>query len=89
MPLAKPAFATLAIFSFLFAWNDFLWPLLVTNSDDLRTIQIGLAAFQGRYGTSWNFLMAGTITATVPSIVVFMIFQRALVRGIAASGLKD
>jgi multiple sugar transport system permease protein len=89
VPLAMPAFATLAIFSFLFAWNDFLWPLLVTNSDDLRTIQIGLSAFQGRYGTSWNYLMAGTLTATIPSIVVFMIFQRALVRGIAASGLKD
>jgi len=89
VPLSKPAFATLAIFSFLFAWNDFLWPLLVTNTDDLRTIQIGLAAFQGRYGTSWNYLMAGTLTATIPSIVVFMFFQRALVRGIAASGLKD
>jgi len=89
VPLSMPAFATLAIFSFLFAWNDFLWPLLVTNSDELRTIQIGLSAFQGRYGTSWNYLMAGTLTATVPSIIVFMVFQRALVRGIAASGLKD
>ncbi|CAN5226574.1 carbohydrate ABC transporter permease [soil metagenome] len=89
VPLSMPAFATLGIFSFLFAWNDFLWPLLVTNSDDLRTIQIGLSAFQGRYGTSWNYLMAGTLTATVPSIIVFMFFQRALVRGIAASGLKD
>lgn len=89
VPLSLPAFATLAIFSFLFAWNDFLWPLLVTNSDELRTIQIGLSAFQGRYGTSWNYLMAGTLTATIPSIIVFMVFQRALVRGIAASGLKD
>lgn len=89
VPLSLPAFATLAIFSFLFAWNDFLWPLLVTNSDELRTIQIGLSAFQGRYNTSWNYLMAGTITATVPSIIVFMFFQRALVRGVAASGMKD
>jgi multiple sugar transport system permease protein len=89
VPLARPAFATLAIFSFLFAWNDFLWPLLVTNTDQFRTIQIGLSAFQGRYGTSWNYLMAGTLTATVPSLIVFMIFQRALVRGIATSGLKD
>lgn len=88
VPLSGPAFATLGIFSFLFAWNDFLWPLLVTNSDELRTIQIGLSAFQGRYGTSWNYLMAGTLTATVPSIVVFMLFQRALVRGIASTGLK-
>lgn len=89
VPLSTPAFATLAIFSFLFAWNDFLWPLLVTNTDEHRTVQIGLQAFVGRYGTSWNYLMAGTLTATVPSIVVFLFFQRALVRGIASTGLKD
>ncbi|MFT4030038.1 MAG: carbohydrate ABC transporter permease [Protaetiibacter sp.] len=89
VPLSRPAFATLAIFSFLFAWNDFLWPLLVTNTDEFRTIQIGLAAFQGRYGTSWNYLMAGTLTATVPSLIVFLFFQRALVRGIAAGALKE
>ncbi len=89
VPLSMPVFATLAIFSFLFAWNDFLWPLLVTNNDDMRTIQIGLASFVGRYGTSWNYLMAGTLTATLPSIVVFLFFQRALVRGIATTGLKD
>lgn len=88
-PLASPAFATLGIFTFLFAWNDFLWPLLVTNVDETRTIQIGLTSFIGRYGTSWNYLMAGTITATVPSIIVFLFFQRALVRGIANTGLKD
>ncbi|QRY39840.1 carbohydrate ABC transporter permease [Microbacterium hominis] len=89
VPLSTPAFATLAIFSFLFAWNDFLWPLLVTNTDDFRTIQIGLSSFVGRYGTSWNYLMAGTLTATIPAIVVFLIFQRALVRGISTTGLKD
>lgn len=89
VPLSRPAFATLAIFSFLFAWNDFLWPLLVTNTDEVRTIQIGLSSFVGRYGTSWNYLMAGTLTATIPSILVFLCFQRALVRGIATSGLKD
>lgn len=88
-PLSRPAFATLAIFSFLFAWNDFLWPLLVTNTDSSRTIQIGLSAFVGRYGTSWNYLMAGTLTATVPAIIVFLFCQRALVRGIANTGLKD
>lgn len=89
VPLSSPAFATLGIFSFLFAWNDFLWPLLVTNNDDMRTIQLGLSSFVGRYGTSWNYLMAGTLTATIPSIVVFLFFQRALVRGIASTGLKD
>jgi multiple sugar transport system permease protein len=89
VPLSMPAFATLAIFSFLFAWNDFLWPLLVTNTDAHRTVQIGLQSFVGRYGTSWNTLMAGTLTATIPSIIVFLFFQRALVRGIASTGLKD
>lgn len=89
LPLSAPALSTLAIFAMLFAWNDFLWPLLVTNGDDMRTIQIGLAAFQGRYGTSWNYLMAGTLTAAVPTIVMFMIFQKALIRGVAASGVKE
>jgi multiple sugar transport system permease protein len=88
-PLARPALATLSVFSFLFAWNDFLWPLLVTNSDSLRTIQVGLAAFQGRYGTQWNYLMAGTVTATLPGIAVFLFAQRALIRGIALTGLKE
>lgn len=89
IPLSRPALATLAIFSFLFAWNDFLWPLLVTNTDQHRTIQIGLQAFVGRYGTSWNYLMAGTLTATLPTVVVFLFFQKALIRGIAASGMKE
>ena len=86
--VSRPAFATLAIFSFLFAWNDFLWPLLVTNGDEMRTIQIGLAAFQGRYATSWNYLMAGTLTSAIPTIVMFLIFQRALIRGVAGTGVK-
>lgn len=89
IPLSKPALATLAIFAFLFAWNDFLWPLLVTNSEEMRTIQIGLNGFVGRYGTSWNYLMAGTLTATLPSVIVFLFFQNALERGIASTGLKD
>lgn len=89
VPLSIPAFATLTIFSFLFAWNDFLWPLLVTNTDSSRTIQIGLSSFVGRYGTSWNYLMAGTLTATIPSVILFIFFQKALIRGVVSSGLKE
>ena len=88
IPLSTASLATLAIFAMLFAWNDFLWPLLVTNGDEMRTIQIGLAAFQGRYGTSWNYLMAGTLTAAIPTIVMFLIFQRSLIRGVAGTGVK-
>lgn len=89
LPMAKPALATVAIFSFLFAWNDFLWPLLVTNGDEMRTVQVGLSVFEGRYSTSWNHLMAGTIMATIPSVIVFMIFQRGIVRGLTAGALKE
>src|SRR5262249_958336 len=89
LPLSRPALATVAMFSFLYAWNDFLWPLLVTNSDQLRTIQIGLQAFQRRYGTRGHYLMAGRVAATLPCLIMFMIFQRSLVRGIALTGLKD
>lgn len=88
VPLSSASLATLAIFAMLFAWNDFLWPLLVTNGDEMRTIQIGLAAFQGRYATSWNYLMAGTLTSAIPTIVMFLIFQRALIRGVAGTGVK-
>jgi multiple sugar transport system permease protein len=88
VPLSGPAMATLAIFSFLFAWNDFLWPLIVTTSPNMRTIQIGLAMFTGKYGTQWTLLMAGAVTATIPALIVFMIGQRWFVRGIVTSGIK-
>jgi multiple sugar transport system permease protein len=88
LPLSGPGLATLGIFAFMFAWNDFLWPLVVTNDPDMRTVQLGLAMFQGRYGTQWTLLMAGTVTATVPTLVVFLIGQRWFIESIAQSGLK-
>ncbi|GMQ78556.1 MAG: carbohydrate ABC transporter permease [Anaerolineae bacterium] len=88
IPLSRPALATLAIFSFLFAWNDFLWPLVVTNNPDMRTVQLGLAMFQGKYGTQWTLLMAGTVAATVPAIIAFLIGQRKFIQGITTTGIK-
>ncbi len=88
LPLSGPALATLAIFAFLFAWNDFLWPLVVTNDPDMRTVQLGLAMFQGRYGTQWTLLMAGTVSATVPTILAFLVGQRWFIASIAQTGLK-
>ncbi|MEW5816084.1 MAG: carbohydrate ABC transporter permease [Spirochaetota bacterium] len=88
IPLSKPAISALAIFAFLFAWNDFLWPLIVTNKPLMRTIQVGLAMFQGKYGTRWTYLMAGTVTATIPSIIVFLIGQKYFIAGITLTGLK-
>lgn len=89
LPLCRPALATVAAFSFLYSWNDFLWPLLVTSDDQYRTIQLGLAAFQGKYGTYPHLLMAGTVTAAVPALALFLFLQRALVRGMAGTGMKD
>jgi multiple sugar transport system permease protein len=88
LPLSQPALAALAIFAFLFAWNDFLWPLVVTNNPEMRTIQLGLAMFQGRYGTQWTYLMAGTVTATIPGILVFLLGQKRFIEGITLTGLK-
>jgi multiple sugar transport system permease protein len=88
LPLSQPALAALAIFAFLFAWNDFLWPLVVTNNPEMRTIQLGLAMFQGRYGTQWAYLMAGTVTATLPGILIFLLGQRRFIEGITLTGLK-
>jgi multiple sugar transport system permease protein len=88
LPLATPAVATLAVFSFQAGWNAFFWPLLITTTDDMRTIQLGLTVFVQQYSTQWDQLMAATVVATLPIIAVFAIGQRLLVRGIAFTGLK-
>jgi len=88
LPLAMPAVATLAIFSFQAGWNAFLWPLLITTTDDMRTIQLGLTVFVQQYSTQWGQLMAATVVATLPVIAVFAAGQRLMVRGIAFTGLR-
>ncbi|HEY1298662.1 MAG TPA: carbohydrate ABC transporter permease [Chloroflexota bacterium] len=88
LPLAMPAVATLAIFSFQAGWNAFLWPLLITNTDDMRTIQLGLTVFVQQYSTQWGQLMAATVVATLPVILAFGFGQRLLVRSVAFSGMR-
>jgi multiple sugar transport system permease protein len=87
-PLIKPAIATVALITFENSWNNFLWPLIVTTRDDLRVIQVGLAAFQQSEHTYWEYLMAGTTLATLPMIVLFLLTQRYFVQGFASSGIK-
>jgi multiple sugar transport system permease protein len=87
-PLIKPAIATVSLITFENSWNNFLWPLIVTTRDDLRVIQVGLAAFQQSERTFWEYLMAGTTLATVPMIVLFLLTQRYFVQGFANSGIK-
>ena len=87
MPLSGPVLATLAIFNFQGAWNDFLWPLIVTNSDEMRTIPIGLSSFQGQYSTEWHLLMAGSVIALLPVLLIYIFGQNWFVRGITLSGM--
>ena len=87
MPLAGPVLATLAIFNFQASWNDFLWPLVITNSQAMRTIPIGLSSFQGQFNTEWHLLMTGAVIALLPILIIYIIGQNWFVRGIAFSGL--
>lgn len=88
VPLAAPGMATLAIFTFLGAWNDFLWPLLVTNSDQIRTLPVGLALLARKNTVNWGDTMAGTALAAGPMILVFLFLQRRFIEGLTAGSLK-
>lgn len=87
MPLSGPAIAALAIFIFLGSWNDFLWPLVITTSLDMRTLPVGLSAFQGQYNVQWHLLMAGSVIALIPVLIIYVAAQKWFVQGITLSGL--
>ena len=87
LPLSGPVVATLAIFNFQASWNDFLWPLVITNSLEMRTIPVGLSSFQGQYSTEWHLLMAGSVVALLPILIIYIIGQNWFVRGIALTGM--
>ncbi|MGP5199556.1 carbohydrate ABC transporter permease [Brachybacterium alimentarium] len=87
-PLVKPGLLTVALLSFEAGWNNFLWPLLVTTSENLRVIQVGISSFRQEAATDWHLLMAGTTMAAVPMIILFLVFQRYFVQGFASSGIK-
>jgi multiple sugar transport system permease protein len=88
MPLAKPALATVALFQFIFAWNDFLGPLIYLNKQSLYTISLGLQSFLSSYGTEWGLLMAASTMATLPIIILFFLTQRTFIQGINLTGIK-
>lgn len=90
MPSVKPATAALAVFSFVNSWNNFFWPLVVCDRDESKTLTVAVAELAaGIYVQSWPVRMAAATIITVPLLVVFLFFQRAFVRGVAASGLKE
>lgn len=86
IPMAKPAIATVAIFSFNGAWNDFLGPLLYVNKESLYTLQIGLSMFKDQISVQWNYLMAASLLVLVPVVLLFFIFQRYFIEGMDITG---
>lgn len=87
-PLAKAGLAVLGIISFQAGWNNFLWPLIVLNSQDMMTVQVGLASFVNNYETAYGPLMAGTVIASLPVLLVFLFAQRWIIEGVAHVGTK-
>jgi multiple sugar transport system permease protein len=89
LPLSRPVLATLAIFTFVGSWNDFLGPLVFLDSVDKYTLPVGIALFQTSYFTEYGLTLAASVLCTVPVILVFLIFQRHIIQGVALTGLKD
>ncbi|MDW8316768.1 MAG: carbohydrate ABC transporter permease [Anaerolineae bacterium] len=87
VPLSGPVLATLAIFVFQNTWNEFLWPLVVTTTEEMRTVPVGLSYFVGQYSTAWGLLMAGSVIAVLPILAIYVVAQKWFVQGIALSGL--
>lgn len=88
LPLIKPALATLAAFTFVAQWNDFLWPLVVLKSRELYTLQLGLASLQGVFGVNWRYISAASVIALIPSVIFFLFTQRFFTRGLTTGAVK-
>jgi multiple sugar transport system permease protein len=91
VPLSTPAFITVAIFTFMFSWNDFIGPLLYINSPEKFTIALGLATYRSMMGvgrTRWDLLMAASVTMTAPIVALFFVLQRYFIKGVVMSGIK-
>ena len=88
LPLVRPAIAALAIFNFIGNWNAYLWPLILANSREFYTLPVGLSFFRGESTTHWEKIMTAASLASIPLLILFLIFQRQIIRGIALTGLK-
>lgn len=89
LPMATPVLAVLSIFSFMWRWNDFLWPKLVINSKELYTIQLALATFAGEYSVDWNSLLSMSVISMIPVLIIFLVFQKHIIGGLSAGGVKE
>ena len=88
LPLAKPVVSVLCIFSFMWRWNDYLWPKLVINNKRNYTLQLALANFSGEYSVDWNSLLAMSVISMIPVLIVFVTLQKYIIGGMTAGGVK-
>ena len=88
LPLSRPVLAALAVFFFLANWNSFIWPLTITANQDHTVVQVGIASFPQQYASNFNYVLAAATVAAIPTLVLFVIFQRQIVESIKTSGLK-
>ena len=89
LPLCTPVIATVAIFTFLFTWNDFMNPLIYINDSNLYTLSLGIKAFQSQSGVEWGYLMAASVISMIPALLVFIFAQKYFVEGVKMTGLKS
>lgn len=88
LPLAKPVLAALAVFFFLANWDSFLWPLIAANKPEMRVVQVGVQSFTGERGIAWHLIMAASVVAVLPTMILFFTLQRFIVQSVKLSGLK-
>lgn len=88
LPMAKPALTTLGLISFVMTWNNFIWPVIVINSNRYMVLTLAVANFQTQYGSEWNYLMVVVLLTTIPLLVIFILFQRYIINGIQLSASK-
>ncbi|MGO2038384.1 MAG: carbohydrate ABC transporter permease [Brevibacterium sp.] len=88
LPLSRPILSALAVFFFLANWNSFVWPMTVTSDPRLRVVQLGIQSFQQQYAADWNYILAASTVAALPTLGIFFVFQKQIVASIKTSGLK-
>jgi ABC-type glycerol-3-phosphate transport system permease component len=88
IPLCLPALASLSIIKFVFSWNDFIWPLVVIRSKEMRTLPLGVALMHGHQMSDWNLIMSAVIVSIIPVVILILSLQRYFIRGVASSGIK-
>ena len=88
VPIARPIIITATLLAFVFGWNNFMWPLIVTNSNSLSVLTVGIAYFNSNFSVQWNLILAGALVALVPMVILFAIFQKHIVNSISLTGIN-